>query len=98
MLRPSASRRRRWPVHNDANDLHRMLGLAGLKNAFDNGRQLNADEDLAAINVLGDGIITQDGVAQVFALRYGGLLRFDHDVGSWFEWTGVNWRKHETDQ
>jgi hypothetical protein len=37
-----------------------------------------------------DGVITQDGIARVFAERYGERLRFCHDAGAWYKWTG-NW-------
>jgi putative DNA primase/helicase len=39
-----------------------------------------------------NGAITQDGVAQVFARRYADKLRFCHDTGKWYEWTGTHWQ------
>ena len=47
----------------------------------------------------GDGLgaasslVTEDGAAQLFARRYDGHLRYCHDHGSWFEWTGAIWRR-----
>jgi putative DNA primase/helicase len=39
-----------------------------------------------------NGAITQDGVARVFARRHAGRLRFCHDAGKWYEWTGTHWQ------
>ena len=35
-----------------------------------------------------DGVITQDGIARVFAERYRERLRYCHDAGAWYKWTG----------
>lgn len=43
------------------------------------------------------GIITQDAVALAFAERYRDRLRFCHDTGAWFAWTGTHWQRDETD-
>lgn len=34
---------------------------------------------------------TEDGVARYFTATYGDTLRFDHDAGRWFQWTGDRW-------
>lgn len=31
-------------------------------------------------------------MARVFARRYGDKLRFCHDTGKWYEWTGAHWQ------
>lgn len=41
--------------------------------------------------------ITQDGIARQFAERYSGRLRFCHDAGRWYEWTGTHWIQDKTD-
>ena len=40
---------------------------------------------------------TQDHVALLFASRYKGKVRYDHDVGAWYSWTGTHWCKDETE-
>jgi phage/plasmid primase, P4 family, C-terminal domain len=35
--------------------------------------------------------LTEDGVARNFTERHRNRLRFDHDMGKWFEWTGDHW-------
>ena len=45
---------------------------------------------------LDNDTVTQDGVAQVFARRFEGRLRYCHHTGAWFEWTGTHWKKDET--
>ena len=45
-----------------------------------------------------DGVITQDGIARVFAERYAERLRFCHDSGAWYKWTGTHWQRDNTDR
>jgi putative DNA primase/helicase len=40
-------------------------------------------------------IITQDGVATIFAKHYAERLRYCHSTGSWFEFDGFLWRRDE---
>lgn len=35
--------------------------------------------------------ITEDGVARHFTRQHQDRLRFDHDMGKWFEWSGDHW-------
>jgi putative DNA primase/helicase len=61
------------------------------------GRQLAASDSVIAEAVeIDNGSITQDGVARVFARRYGDKLRFCHDTGKWYEWTGTHWQVDKT--
>jgi putative DNA primase/helicase len=52
--------------------------------------------DFAAAKSLDKGVVTQDGVALVFASRFEDALRFCHDTGAWFEWCGSHWRRDTT--
>jgi putative DNA primase/helicase len=57
------------------------------------GRVLSpADSIIAEAVDIDNGTVTQDGVARVFARRYGDRLRFCHDTGKWYEWTGTHWQ------
>lgn len=40
--------------------------------------------------------LTEDGVARYFTALFAGKLRFDHDAGRWFEWTGDRWKSDTT--
>jgi putative DNA primase/helicase len=40
--------------------------------------------------------LTEDSTALAFADRYRDRLRFDHDVGKWFLWTGTRWQCETT--
>jgi putative DNA primase/helicase len=42
------------------------------------------------------GVVTQDGVAQVFADRFADELRFCHTARSWYRWVDTHWAKDET--
>lgn len=42
------------------------------------------------------GLVTEDEGAILFAERHRGQLRFCHDHGCWFEWTGAVWKKNGT--
>src|ERR1700687_756465 len=44
-----------------------------------------------------DEAVTEDAAAIAFAERYGSRLRFDHDVGRWFVWSGQHWQGETTD-
>jgi hypothetical protein len=41
-------------------------------------------------------LITEDSCALQFAALYGDRLRYDHDAGKWFEWTGAIWKPNRT--
>jgi len=51
-----------------------------------------ADGVIAEAVGIDNGSVTQDGVARVFARRFGDKLRFCHDTGKWYEWTGTHWQ------
>jgi putative DNA primase/helicase len=36
--------------------------------------------------------LTEDGVALAFARKHGEALRYCHDTGGWYVWTGTHWR------
>lgn len=40
--------------------------------------------------------VTEDSVAQAFAAKHEGELRFCHHSQAWFVWTGSHWRREET--
>ncbi|MCB1333274.1 MAG: hypothetical protein KDK26_06380 [Roseivivax sp.] len=40
--------------------------------------------------------LSEDGVALRFTAIAAGTMRFDHDRGCWFEWTGDRWRSDNT--
>jgi putative DNA primase/helicase len=40
--------------------------------------------------------VTEDSAALAFADRYRDELRFDHDIGKWFHWTGEVWQCERT--
>ncbi|MEM9148572.1 MAG: PriCT-2 domain-containing protein [Pseudomonadota bacterium] len=42
------------------------------------------------------GEATEDGVARLFAKRHGDTMRFDHDAGRWFRWSGSHWEEDRT--
>jgi putative DNA primase/helicase len=58
-------------------------------------RQGEAQEIVSSAQVIDGGAITQDGIARIFARRYDGRLRYCHDAGAWYEWSGSHWKKDE---
>lgn len=40
--------------------------------------------------------LTEDGVALSFTALCGATMRFDHDQGRWYEWTGDRWQSDNT--
>jgi putative DNA primase/helicase len=52
---------------------------------------------LAAVNDKGqEPSVTEDSTALIFAERHRGVLRYDHDVGKWFNWTSKCWQCERT--
>src|SRR3981081_3181584 len=43
-----------------------------------------------------DDPVTEDAAALAFTERYRNTLRFDHDIGKWFVWTGTHWQCERT--
>jgi putative DNA primase/helicase len=41
--------------------------------------------------------LTEDDVAEAFAVQNAGLLRFDHETGKWFVWQGAHWKINKTE-
>lgn len=41
-------------------------------------------------------VVTEDLVALIFAETFHDKLRYCHDTGCWFEWTGTYWRREKT--
>jgi putative DNA primase/helicase len=56
-------------------------------------KQGTAVEIVQATQLIDNGTVTQDGIARIFAHRYNGRLRYCHDTGAWFGWTGSHWRQ-----
>jgi putative DNA primase/helicase len=64
--------------------------LETLKRALDDGEK-HPHSDLSD-----EEVITEDGVALAFADRHANDLRYDHDAGAWYQWTGSHWRRDNT--
>jgi putative DNA primase/helicase len=63
------------------------------------GRILSPPDSVIAEAVeIDNGTVTQDGVARVFARRFGDKLRYCHDTGRWYEWTGTHWQVDKIDK
>ncbi|MBU8539484.1 hypothetical protein J3S20_16685 [Roseomonas tokyonensis] len=43
---------------------------------------------------LQDCELTEDGVGLAFTKRHGDALRFCHDTGGWYVWTGTHWKQN----
>lgn len=48
--------------------------------------------------VLQEQIVTEDNAAMQFAAAFGDRLRYCHDSGQWYEWTGFVWQQNKTDK
>ena len=59
---------------------------------IDNILTLAAYQKLAA----NEDPVTEDAAALAFAERYRDTLRFNHDIGKWFVWTGTRWQCERT--
>jgi len=61
--------------------------------AIDCARNIDADVNAT---VDAEKIITQDGIAKIFAERHVDRLRYCHSAAAWFEFTGTHWRRDQT--
>ena len=66
------------------------------KASNDGGRQLRRIWEKTDPGAIDSAEWTEDGVAQAFAVKHCDELRFDHDIGRWFEWNGQAWREERT--
>jgi putative DNA primase/helicase len=67
------------------------------KGQAEGGRELRRAWERAGQAVDQDVLLTEHGVALAFTKRHQNGLRYCHDAGSWYEWTGTHWgqdRKH----
>jgi putative DNA primase/helicase len=59
-------------------------------------RRRKADaQHVVAEAVKDTGVLTHDGIAEIFAARYEGKLRYCHDTKAWFEFVGTHWKQDE---
>jgi putative DNA primase/helicase len=57
-----------------------------------------ADDNIVRLADMNDTppALTEDSAALEFARRYEDELRFDHEIGKWFRWTGKYWECERT--
>jgi len=69
-----------------------------IAHVIDNARivSTNPDDVFAETREL-ERILTQDGVARVFAHRFAGRLRYCHHTEGWYCLRGTHWQLDETD-
>lgn len=70
-----------------------------MSKVFERSRQsTRSRSDNAKPGPAGDNIplVTEDEAAIRFAERYRGKLRYCHDHGAWFEWSGSIWKRNGT--
>jgi putative DNA primase/helicase len=64
--------------------------------SLDDERRRKADAQHVVAEVgRNTGVLTQDGIAGIFARRYADRLRYCHSTRSWFEFDGARWRRDE---
>lgn len=76
-------------------DLVNRTAVKKLRLAAAHGQAVGSDV-VAEARAIDKGIITQDGVARVFADRFADRLRYCHNTGSWYQWVGTHWGRDET--
>lgn len=54
-------------------------------------REASPDSNSSAGRKANNDVITEDSAALAFAEMYASRLRYCHDTGSWYEWTGKAW-------
>ena len=67
------------------------------KGSASGGRELRRLLDRATV-ADDDLELTEDGVALAFEQRHGDALRYCHDTGKWFVWSGTHWQLNRDKQ
>ena len=68
----------------DFDDVRRREGDAPVRKAVEEARPFHVVDPKPDA-----GEPSEDAIALLFTRRFGGKLRYDHDVGGWFEWDGT---------
>jgi putative DNA primase/helicase len=63
---------------------------------FDPAANPKPEREPASTAALKGFDLTEDGIALAFMGKHQDLLRYDHSIGKWFQWTGKAWRQDET--
>jgi putative DNA primase/helicase len=64
--------------------------------SLDEERRRKADAQHVVTEVVKDtGVLTHDGIAQIFAERYADRLRYCHDTKAWFDFDSTHWKRDE---
>lgn len=78
------------PMQCELNNGSANSGPAGLKPNGNPGVVVNFPISNTPVN------LTEDDVAEDFALKYRDLMRFDHHIGRWYIWDDKRWSVNET--
>lgn len=90
---PEAERDERWKGRRADVDrcLEDIYGKeAKRKDSRERGPRRNAQSSDAGADEFLE--LTEDGVAIEFTRKHGDALRYCHDSGSWYRWTGTHWQ------
>nr|BAT30101.1 phage/plasmid primase, P4 family [Aureimonas sp. AU22] len=68
-----------------------VLVATWLEPVSDDPNATAADRRVEVLPSFGD-LLTENVAAQIFADRFAGKLRFDHDRGAWYAFDGARWR------
>ena len=79
------------PMQCELNNGSANSGPAGLKPNGNPGVVVNFPISNTPVN------LTEDDVAEDFALKYRDLMRFDHHIGRWYIWDDKRWSVNETE-
>jgi putative DNA primase/helicase len=62
-------------------------------------KNVNGADGLVVSGAAGAAVysLTEDNLARAFTDQFGSCLRFSHDVGRWYVWSGSRWREDHTD-
>lgn len=79
---------RQWETANPDGSL--SIGTAAHLLGIANGTKGKTRKDKMA------GEVSEHEIALAFTRHHGDRLRFDHNAGKWYEWTGTRWRRNDT--
>lgn len=80
----------------DLSEIARRHGQRPADSSFPQGTGVTRESKKTASGETCGGEATEDGVARLFAKLHGDTMRFDHDAGRWFRWSGSQWAEDRT--
>lgn len=80
-----------WDTFRPNNTNHKVVFAEAQRNGWQNPRSRELTNRSIEGEIVNSSEISEDAIAIAFTARYRDSLRYDHNAGRWFQWTGTRW-------